>query len=173
MYATAQIEDTVIFSGEAYSLIGMTGGDLALPAHFGMVPEMIHTACYRGYYATYLLTAEGLYLTEFTLRAREGRYFSIEGVAPVLDLSKADYTGLKIRYDFDGKLTIGKDTIRDFHVHMGFQRGIAYKTVLEITLEKGRIVKTEDKSKEFENERTQWKRPFHGRFPKPPAKIRD
>lgn len=53
---TAQIPDTFIFNGEEYSLIGMKGGDLISPEQFGMLPGMLHTACYRGFYATYELT---------------------------------------------------------------------------------------------------------------------
>ena len=60
---TAQISDTFLFKGDEYSLIGMNGGDLASPEQFGMEPEMIHTACYRGFYATYEFTEKTLELT--------------------------------------------------------------------------------------------------------------
>jgi hypothetical protein len=59
---TAQISDRFRFKGDAYSLIGLNGGDLASREQFGMEAEMIHTACYRGFYATYVFTEEALYL---------------------------------------------------------------------------------------------------------------
>jgi len=59
--------DTFLFEGEEYSLIGISGGDLVLPQQSGMEPKMLHTACYRGFVATYEVTKEALYLRELTL----------------------------------------------------------------------------------------------------------
>lgn len=41
-----------------------------------MEPEMIHTECYRGFYAIYELTEEALYLRELTLREKNENYMS-------------------------------------------------------------------------------------------------
>jgi hypothetical protein len=64
---TAQISDGFLFRGDWYSLIGRNGGDLARPERFGMEAVMIHTACYRGFYVSYELTDETMYLRELTV----------------------------------------------------------------------------------------------------------
>lgn len=79
---TSQTTDTILFKGEAYELIGMTQGDLFNPEQFGMNPVMLHTGCYRGYYATYDLTEEGLILRELTIRDDNLLYPIIGGVVP-------------------------------------------------------------------------------------------
>lgn len=91
---TAQIADTFIFKGEEYSLIGIQGGDLVSPEQFGMEPEMIHTACYRGFSASYELTEESLYLRELTLREKNGNYLPIERIEPAREQYQATYHGL-------------------------------------------------------------------------------
>jgi len=64
---TAQIPDEFIFKGKKYELVGIKGDDLFSPETVGMEPEMMHTACYRGFYAKYRLTQEALYLSELTI----------------------------------------------------------------------------------------------------------
>jgi hypothetical protein len=41
------------FPGGDYQVIGFTGGDLFDPFAYDMFPEMLHTACDRGFFATY------------------------------------------------------------------------------------------------------------------------
>lgn len=53
---TAQIPDTFLYKGERSQLIGLKREGLASPGQFGMEPVMLHTACYRGFYAMYELT---------------------------------------------------------------------------------------------------------------------
>lgn len=101
---TAQISDAFLFKGDRYSLIGMTDGDLASPEQFGMEPEMLHTACYRGFYATYELTEEALYLRELTLRERTGKYQPIGETQPKKEDYQATYRGLSEVITFRGKL---------------------------------------------------------------------
>lgn len=86
---TAQFTDTFIFRGDQYSLIGISGGALALPEQFGMEPEQFSSACYRGFYATYELTEEALYFRELTLREKNGNYLPIAGILPGKEGDKA------------------------------------------------------------------------------------
>lgn len=154
---TAQIPDTIIYEGDKYELIGMAGGDLISPEQFGMEPEMISTACYRGYYATYELTDEGLYLRELTLHERNQKYVAIDGVIPEEGEHEATYRGLSIHVPFSGKLRLAKDFIRDLYIHMGFQKPTAFRTVYDVTLEEGSIVALVDRSKEMEEKRGAFK----------------
>ncbi len=150
---TAQIADTILFRGEEYSLIGIHGGDLASPRQFGMTPKMMHTACYRGFYATYELGEHALYLRTLTLTEKKGRYVPIQGIAPAEADCEATYHGLGVMVPFTGKLRLAKDFIREFYIHMGFQKASAFQTVLDITLKDGQVVEVMDRSQEMDRKR--------------------
>jgi hypothetical protein len=157
---TGQISDTFIFKGDEYSLIGMKGGDLAAPEHFGMEPEMIHTACYRGFYASYELTKEALYLRELTLREKNGNYLSIEGIEPAKEEYQATYHGLSVVVPFTGKIRLAKDFIKGLSIHMGYQKPTAFEIVLDITLKGGQVVEIKDRSQEMKGRRGAFKKHF-------------
>lgn len=159
---TAQISDTFLFKGEEYELIGVAGGDLISPEQYGMRPMMMHTACYRGFYATYELTDDGLYLRELTLREENGEYKPIDGVLPDKEEHQASYHNLNVRTSFSGKLRLAKDFIRELYVHMGFQKPSAFRTVLDVTLKEGKVIELRDRSKEMEEIRGSFKRRYEG-----------
>ena len=157
---TAQIADKFFFKGEEYSLIGLAGGELASPQQFGMTPEWVHTACYRGFYATYELTGDTLYLRELTLHEKDGHYVPIDGVEPKDGDFLATYQGLGVVVPFTGKLRLAKDLIDELYIHMGYQKPTAFKTVLDITLKDGRIVEVKDRSQEIEQKRGEFKKHY-------------
>jgi hypothetical protein len=157
---TAQIPDTFLFKGDEYSLIGVKGGDLASPEQFGMEPEMMHTACYRGFYAAYELTEEALYLRGLTLREKNGNYLPIQGTKPAKSGHHATYTDLSVLVPFTGKMRLAKDFIEELYIHMGFQKPSAFKTVLDITLDGGRVVEVKDRSREMEQKRGSFKKRY-------------
>lgn len=150
---TAQISDTFIYKGEQYSLIGMEGGELISPRHFGMRPEMLHTACYRGFYATYELTETGLYLRELTLREKDGNYLPINGVLPEKEDQQASYYNLNTIVPFTGRIRLSKDFIQELYIHMGYQKPTAFRTVYDITLDNGRVFELKDRSRDMERKR--------------------
>jgi hypothetical protein len=160
--ATAQIPDTFIFKGEEYSLIGKTEGDFATPEQFGMTAVMIHTACYRGYYATYELTEKGLFLRKFTLRTKNGNYLPISGVHPAITRERyqADYANLHVLIPFSGKIRLARGFIQKLYIHMGYQKPTAFKTVLDITLKEGKVVRIHDRSEEMEKKRGAFKKAY-------------
>ena len=157
---TAQISDTFLFRGDEYSLIGMNGGDLTSPEQFGMEPEMIHTACYRGFYSTYELMEDALYLRELTLREKSGNYRQIQGIEPTKEDYQATYHGLNVVVPFTGKIRLAKDFIEELYIHMGYRKPTAFETVLDITLEDGRVVEIKDRSQEMEQKRGAFKKHY-------------
>ena len=157
---TGQIADTFLYKGDQYALIGMKGNDLVSPEQFGMETEMLHTACYRGFYVTYELTDDGLYLREITLREPNGNYKAIEGVFPEMGAYQAIYHNLNVRVPFSGKLRLAKDFIRELYIHMGFQKPTSFRTVYDVTLEAGRVVELKDRSKEMEERRGAFKKHY-------------
>lgn len=155
---TAQIPDRVLFKGEKYELIGYRGAALVHPEQFGMVPEEISTACYEGYYVTYKLGEGGFSLKEMTLREKSGRYLRIGGVEAKIDTYSATYKGLAVAVPFTGKIRIARGFIQDLYIHMGYQKASAYKCVLDISLERGKITEILDRSTEMEEKRGAFKK---------------
>ena len=154
---TAQISDTFLFKGEKYELVGVTGGNLATPQQFGMEPEMLHTACYRGFHAIYELTDEVLHLREMTLREKNGMYLPIGEVEPVLEKFQATYNDLGQAIPYTGKIRLAKDFISDLYIHMGYQKASAFRTVIDITLQFGLVIEINDRSIEMEQKRGAFK----------------
>jgi len=162
---TAQIPDRVIFRDEEYELIGLAGGELFNPVQFGMEPAMISTACYRGFYATYELTGDVLYLQQVTLREKHGKYPPIQGIEAECDpfrgeILQGTYHSLDFPMPFSGKLRLAKDFIEELYVHMGFQDATAFRTVYDLTLEAGKLVEVEDRSEEVEKIRGAFKEEY-------------
>jgi len=162
--ATAQIPDTFFFKGEQYDLIGIDGNGLFSPKQYGMEPVMMHTGCYRGFYASYKITDKGIYLHELTIRDRNEDYKPINGIKPQTEpkteeerfwifQGTAMYREVNLLVSFTGTLLLAKDFIQEMYIHAGFQRPTAYKTVLNLRFEEGNLVKIKDRSKEVEKMR--------------------
>jgi hypothetical protein len=151
---TAQISDTFIFQNEHYELIGIKGGELITPEHFGMEAKMMHTACYRGYYSKYKLDEMALYLIKFTIHEKNSKYVKIAGINPVIDRDSIGvYENLQAEVKFTGSIRLAKDLIDEHYVHMGFQKASAYKKVFDIKLSGGKTLEINDRSKEMEKKR--------------------
>jgi len=157
---TGQISDTFIYKSDRYSLIGKMGWDLFSPLKYGMTPEMISTACYQGHISTYEIKDEKLYLQQLTIRDKNGNYPPINGVEPDKQEFEANYSDLNLIIPFDGKLRLAKGFINDFYIHMGFQKASAFKKVLDLTLEEGRVAEVLDRSKEAKAKRGAFKKKY-------------
>ena len=61
---------------------------------------------------------------------------------------------------FTGKLRLARGFIEDLYVHMGFQKPSAFETVLDISLEEGKITDIKDRSQEAAKIRGQFKKRY-------------
>ena len=149
---TSQIPDTFIYDGEEYELVALDGEGLITPQDYGMNPEMLHTACYRGFYSTYEITKDGLFLKAMVIGQVEEKYKSIQGIMPTLPRRDSydypTYKGLRLLTPFTGRIRLGKDLIKDLYVHMGYQKASSYETLLEFTFEQGKLISVQDRSQE-------------------------
>ena len=68
-------------------------------------------------------------------------------------LFKYWYKNLNLKTNFKGKILLAKDFIQSMYVHMGFQRPIAFKTVVEIEVDEGKVISLKDLSKQMEEQR--------------------
>ncbi|TFG04593.1 MAG: hypothetical protein EU539_10510 [Promethearchaeota archaeon] len=154
---TAQIPDSLIHEGEEFSIVGVRGKGLYRPEDFGMNSYSRCTACWRGHVMRYILIDDNLVLDRILLNAENPP--NINGVEPqkirevgtsIFDFS---YNNLNLKANFTGGILLAKDFIDEMYVHMGFQRPIAYRTVIEIKLENGFVISTRDLSKKMEEYR--------------------
>lgn len=156
---TAQIEDTFIFRGGRYSLIGLEGNGLFSPKQCDMEPVMIHTGCHRGFYATYKISEDNIYLCELTIREKENIYKPINGIVADFDLKniQATYRNLNLSISFTGTIRLAKDFIDELYVHMGFQKASSFKTVLDLQFEHSKLMGVADRSDKAEKIRGKFK----------------
>ena len=125
-----------------------------------MIPEMMGTGCYRGFYATYELTDKALFLLDLTLREMLGNYLPINGVEPEKADYQATYRNLHIEIPFTGKIRLAKDFIQELYIHMGFQKASAFKTVIDFTIKNGKIILIKDRSAEMKKKRGAFKKHY-------------
>ena len=150
---TAQINDVFKFNGEEYVVCGIDGPELFDPIKEGFEPKMASTACWRGFYLTFIADNMYLYLHEISIRQDEAKVF--KGIKPEKGewMFSHKYTNLQYKLPFTGKILIAKDFIDSMYIHMGFQRPIAYKTVIELIIENGDVKEVVDHSDAMEKRR--------------------
>ncbi|MHA1112536.1 MAG: hypothetical protein ACTSRE_15690 [Promethearchaeota archaeon] len=152
---TGQVPEQVLYNNEVYALAGVKGIGLFSPEEFGITPQMASTACWRGFQMGYKIDKGELLLNWMFIRTDLSNPPSINEVDGQIvteeySMFSHRYEGLNIKSHFTGKFLIGKDFIRDLYVHMGFQKPITYKTVLEVFVEEGTVIEIKDRSVENE-----------------------
>ncbi|MFW9889158.1 MAG: hypothetical protein ACFFER_13315 [Candidatus Thorarchaeota archaeon] len=152
---TAQIPDEFRYMGELYSLVGLKGTALYTPQDFGIAPRMASTACYRGYVMRYDCVNGQLILDSMSVRTEEAH--PVNGIAPIEEdgfFFSHRYENLGLKTKFTGSMLLAKDFIEEMYVHMGFQRPMAFRTVLELQIQDGDILATNDLSAKMEELRS-------------------
>lgn len=145
---TRQMSDLFVLGGEEYEGLGITDS-LVNPKNFGIVPVMLHTACYRGFVCRFSLDGE-VRLTQLKVLSRAGSYPAIRGVRPHIDPARkiATYDGLAHKVPYSGHLRLGKDAIPERYVHMGYPHLTEFRKVLKVTCELGVVREVTDVSAE-------------------------
>ncbi|MFX0091510.1 MAG: hypothetical protein ACFFBD_07080 [Candidatus Hodarchaeota archaeon] len=143
---TAQISDIFKFNGEEYDIVGLDGPDLFDPNKEGFEPQMASTACWRGFQLTFEANNGFIYLNEMSIRQEKSKVFN--GIKPVKGEWRFThkYVDMKHKLPFTGGILIGKNFIQSMYVYMGFQRPIAYRTVIELVIKDGGILEVIDHS---------------------------
>ena len=153
---TGQIPDTVIWKKKKYDLLGYEGeeNDVELfdPKIFGLSPQVMHTACYRGFYCTYKIVRNVLYLDILCVNDGHDTYPTINGI----DVSPGrydayEYLHLNLPIQYSGLLRIGADFHSEKYIHMGFQKPSAYGIVWDLELSDGKIVGKKDISEKVKD----------------------
>ena len=161
---TGQIPDIFKYNNEEYDIVGIDGPDLFDPNSEGFQPQMTSTACWRGFHLKFRADNEGLYLDEMSIKQEEAVEF--KGRNPIQGERRFThkYADMNYKLPFTGRLLIAKGFIQSMYVHMGFQRPIAYRKVIELVIKEGDMLEVIDHSKHYRELRK--KNPDKDGYPK-------
>ncbi len=157
---TGQITNQFKYEGEVYELVGIDGESLYTAEDFGITTQTASTACWRGYRTFYDCVNGELILDSLHVRTEDK--IVINGVVPNESEELAEnswaffntiYENLALKTKFNGSILLGKDFIREMYVHMGFQSAESFRTVIEIEVRDGDIIKVTDISASMEERR--------------------
>jgi len=151
---TAQISDIIFYSNNQYSIVALEKELPFHPKNYGLEPQPVSTACYRGYYCEYSLIENQLVLSKLNIGLKEDKP-AINGIQPQkgkhFETSGFwEYNDLNIPIDYSGGMVIGSQLILEFYIHMGFQRPHSFKEVFELIIDKGKLIECIDHSKRME-----------------------
>jgi len=164
---TSQITDKITYKGELYNLVGMKGEGLFTAQDFGIKPyitsmgaRLINTSCRRGYVMEYIFINDQLILNEMMLVYSDNP-LKINEVEPQSGHSifQYCYKNLNLKIKFTGKLLLAKKFIEPKYIDKGFQRSMAFETVIEITMENGDLISIKDLSEKIGEYRMQFNGP--------------
>ncbi|HEV8061785.1 MAG TPA: hypothetical protein VGP68_18045 [Gemmataceae bacterium] len=101
-----------------------------------MKPVPRCSACWRGFFCTYLVEEPRLLLDQLSICLDEPAT-SLFGVSPKLDEGKIRlfdvvYEGLRRPLLYSGGLLLAQDFIKELYVHMGFHPAWKYREVYEL-----------------------------------------
>jgi hypothetical protein len=134
---TAQISDSVHFEEQDYAITGVSGDGLFSPQAHGLEPQMMSTACWRGFVCWYRVENDQLQLQnlwirlEHTVENKSEKDPALFGIRPKFEEREwcANYENLHVPIAFTGGLLIGRDFIRELYVHMGFHPAWKFREV--------------------------------------------
>lgn len=149
---TAQIEDKYMYKECEYSILAIQNNWPFDIENYNVEPVAPHTACWRGYYCKYGIKEGALVLKDLNL-CLKGEYPDINGVKAIKESKKHNYFNVYKDVDIDisytGGIVIAKDFIRDYYIHMGFQRPYGFNVVYELIFNKGELIQERNVSKEM------------------------
>ncbi len=152
---TAQIGDSFKLDKKEYTIVAISEKLKFDPVKYDIIPQMASTACWRGFWCVYNITDEGIFLEDLYINSKDDYYPEIEGVKPLSEkevdgefeyMGHHLYKGLNIKMDYTGKILVGDKFMREYYIHMGFQRAWAYEKLLELVFVEGNLIEKNDQS---------------------------
>jgi hypothetical protein len=155
---TGQASDSVVFQRKEYSLAEFEGKGLFDPNNYGIQPQDMTTACWRGFVCTYKVYRRRLKLFNLSINIQSREYQKLFDVLNIdLDPKSPEIerydrlSNLSFDVEFSGTMLIARDFIQNFYVHMGFQSAFSYQNVYALEFNQGRLEKADDVSPEMED----------------------
>lgn len=153
---TAQVGDSFKYKSKEYNIVAISKPLEFDLQQYGITPEPCCTACWDGYWCEYEISEKGIILKNFYVNSKDDYYPEINGVLPLSEEDEKDkmfhymghhyYKGVNIKMPYTGKIVVGKDFLREYYIHMGYQRAWAYKTLKELVFENGILIQEIDHS---------------------------
>ena len=152
---TAQIGDTFKFSDENYEIVSVSESIEFNPQEYGITPEQVCTACWKGYWCVYNITPDGILLEDLYINSKDGYYPEINGVKPVSEYGEGKelmyfghrlYKKINIKIPYTGKILAGDEFLDKYYIHMGLQRPLSYKKLVSFVFKDGKLIATNDQS---------------------------
>lgn len=163
---TSQIPDILIWKRKKFELLGYQredeGYELFNPEKLGMSPQMMHTACYRGFYCGFRIVKNFLYLDTLCVYDGNGYYPAINGVEVTPGGRNAsEYANINLLIPYTGLMRIGADFHEEHYIHMGFQKPSAYGIVWDLEFSEGKLIDMKDISEEVKKIEGQYHDTYH------------
>jgi len=159
---TAQIHDSLYYKRKEYDISAIEHPSDFFDIHsLGFRPRMMHTACYRGYVATFVVRRKHLYLDKLSVNDHSKSLIPINNKMPqpsrppddeeydekmIYSGRNREYIDIALPLLYTGSIIITDDFIEELYVHMGFQAPYKFLTVLQLTFKDGLLVSTNDLS---------------------------
>lgn len=149
---TQQESDEVRFGGKWFAITAVDGAGLFDPASRGLDVQSIHSGCWHGHVARYVVVDDRLVLRELHVGAADTPP-PLDGVRPRWrDVDHAwYYQKLNIATQFTGRLLLGRGRFPGRpHLGMGFPPAWVFTDVRELTFDDGALLSAEDLSSELD-----------------------
>lgn len=158
---TAQIGDRFRYKKNEYSIVAISNPLKFKPEDYGITPEPVCTACWAGFWCEYHISEKGIVLENLYVNSKDDYYPEINGVSPAAGekcskkyieyMGHHCYRGVNIKIPYTGKIVVGKDFMREYYIHMGYQRAWSYKVLKEFVFKDGVLLDVIDHSKVAED----------------------
>ena len=174
---TAQIGDVYKYKNKKFSVVALSNPINFSPQDYGLNPQASCTACWNGYWCEYHIEDDMLLLKNLFMFNSKGDYPPLNGVGVIEqtyhealrlgpggkkekimmedNMGHREYRDVNLPINYDGKILVGDEFIREYYIHMGYQRAWAYKVLLEFVFEDGKLIETIDHSDTAQRLRTE------------------
>ena len=157
---TAQFNDIFLYEENEYNISAIEfPGRFFSIKRLGITPMSPHSACWRGYVATFSVYKDKLVLKALDTNNSNGKAqpVAINGVMPEVIQKKTSnkdfgewrdwyYRDVNRIIRYTGRVAITDGFIHERYIHMRFQSPLSYRKVLELTFDKGRLTEVNDLS---------------------------
>ncbi len=152
---TDQIPDSILLRGTEHLIVRGSGEGAFDPFAYDLCPGFgMNTGCRRGFVCTYALKADELVLAELDIDLDDEIPPPLGGVQPVEGRIGWLYSNPNIRVPYSGTMLVGSGFEPGKYAGNGaFDRPYCFNILTELSFEKGRLVREEDRSGMFESER--------------------
>jgi hypothetical protein len=172
---TEQIKDQVVYKKKTRCLSACTGKGLFNPSKHGIKPEIMSTACHRGFHCQYEIIHSKLLLTQFYINLNERDLDRVaKGKLTIFNQVPKRYTQsgsslnlhtneVKTSWEswdfkveeieepisFTGGFLLGFGDIPEINARFVFYPGYNFQTVHELILEEGKLLEEHDRSSQM------------------------